>query len=102
VSDELLGLATVKLSDVDPFSGIVAVTGPVVFVKLPEAAPVTAITSWHWLLTAMVAPGKTIPVGAVMVSVPPQTVAEAFATVIPAGSVSEKATPVRAAVFPNR
>ena len=47
----------------------------------------------------MVAPVKAIPVGAVVVSVPPQTVAEAFATVKPVGSVSVKATPVRATVF---
>jgi hypothetical protein len=47
----------------------------------------------------MVAPENTIPVGAVVVNVPPQTVAEALATVIPVGKVSEKATPVRAAVL---
>ena len=47
----------------------------------------------------MVAPVKAIPVGAVVVSVPPQTVAEAFATVKPVGSVSVKATPVKATAF---
>jgi hypothetical protein len=39
---------------------------------------------------------SAIPVGAVVVSVPPQTVAEALATVRPVGSVSVKATPVNA------
>ena len=47
----------------------------------------------------MVAPVNAIPVGAVVVSVPPQTVAEALATVKPVGSVSVKATPVRATAF---
>src|SRR5260370_36724190 len=40
-----------------------------------------------------------MPVGAVKVSVPPQTVADALATVSPVGSVSVKATPVSAAVL---
>ena len=53
----------------------------------------------HWLFTAMVAPVSEMPVGLVVVRVPPQTVAEEFATVKPVGSVSLKATPVRAAVF---
>src|SRR6478672_719620 len=44
----------------------------------------------------MVAPDNEIPVGAVVVSVPPQTVAVAFATVRPVGSVSVNATPVSA------
>src|SRR5882724_10749606 len=42
----------------------------------------------------MVAPERAIPVGAVVVNVPPQTVGEAFATVKPVGNVSVKATPV--------
>src|SRR5712691_2017252 len=42
----------------------------------------------------IVAPVRAMPVGAVVVKVPPQTVAEAFATVSPVGSVSVKATPV--------
>src|SRR5947208_3419846 len=41
-----------------------------------------------------------MPVGAVVVSVPPHTVAEALATVSPVGSVSVNATPVSPAVFP--
>src|ERR1700722_4878962 len=47
----------------------------------------------------MFAPDNTIPVGAVVVNVPPQTVADALARVIPVGKVSEKATPVRAEVL---
>ena len=47
----------------------------------------------------MVAPVNTMPVGAVVVSVPPQTVAEVVATVKPVGSVSVNATPVRATVL---
>jgi hypothetical protein len=50
-------------------------------------------------LAATVAPVKAIPVGEVVVNVPPQTVAEALATVSPVGSVSVKATPVRAEIF---
>jgi len=41
-----------------------------------------------------VAPESAIPVGAVVVRVPPQSVAEAFATVRPVGSVSVNATPL--------
>jgi hypothetical protein len=40
-----------------------------------------------------------IPVGAVVVRVPPQTVAEALATVSPVGSVSVNATPVSGTVL---
>jgi D-ribose pyranose/furanose isomerase RbsD len=47
----------------------------------------------------MVAPVKAIPVGAVVVSVPPQTVEVPFATVKPVGSVSVKATPVSGSTF---
>jgi len=50
--------------------------------------------NWHWLFTAMVAPVSAMPVGDVVVSVPPQTVAEALATVRPVGNVSVNATPV--------
>src|SRR5437763_4889888 len=42
----------------------------------------------------MVAPANEIPVGLVVVSVPPHTVADALATVNPVGSVSVNATPV--------
>src|SRR5262249_10359502 len=44
----------------------------------------------------MVAPDMEIPVGAVSVTVPPQTVALALGTVRPVGSVSVKPTPVSA------
>jgi len=47
----------------------------------------------------MVAPVSAIPVGAVVVKVPPQTVADAFATVSPVGIVSVNATPVSETVF---
>src|SRR5438270_1467116 len=94
------GVATVKLAEaVLPVPPFVEVTLPVVLVYCPEAAPVTVTENWHWLFTAMVAPVKAIPVGEVVVSVPPQTVAEAFATVSPVGSVSVKATPVSASTF---
>ena len=56
----------------------------------------TVTLNWHWLLAAIVAPLSAIPVGAVVVSVPPQTVAEALATVSPAGKLSVNATPVSA------
>ncbi len=52
--------------------------------------------NWHWLFAAIVAPVSAIPVGAVVVSVPPQTVAVALATVRPVGNVSVNATPLRA------
>ncbi len=55
--------------------------------------------NWHWLFAAMVAPVRVIPVGAVVVSVPPQRLADALATVNPVGSASVNATPVRASTF---
>src|SRR5258707_945439 len=66
---------------------------------MPEAARVTVTLNWHWLLVLIVAPDRAIPVGAVVVNVPPHTVAEALATVSPVGSVSVKATPVKAAAL---
>src|SRR6478609_8080374 len=123
----VFGLEMLKVSDVVPFSGITAapkalvmvggvptlkfadavlpvppfveVTLPVVLVNWPAAAPVTVTENWHWLLAAIAAPVRAMPVGAVVVSVPPQTVAEALATVKPVGSVSVNATPVRATAF---
>jgi len=47
----------------------------------------------------MAAPVSAIPVGAVVVNVPPHTVAEALATVSPVGSVSVKATPFSATLL---
>jgi len=78
---------------------LVEVTLPVVLVYWPAAAPVTVIENWHWLLTAMVAPERAIPVGAVVVKVPPQTVAVALATVRPVGRVSLNATPTAGSGF---
>ena len=66
---------------------------------MPDAAPVTVTENWHWLFTAIVAPESEIPVGAVVVKVPPQTVEDAFATVNPTGSVSVNATPFKATVL---
>ena len=48
---------------------------------------------------AIVAPVKLMPVGFVVVKVPPQTVEVLLATVSPVGSVSVNATPVRATVL---
>src|SRR5260221_2642661 len=66
---------------------------------MPEAAPVTVTLNWPWLLVLIVAPDRAIPVGAVVVNVPADRVAEALATVSPVGSVSVKATPVKAAAL---
>jgi hypothetical protein len=94
------GVATVKLAEaVLPVPPLMEVTLPVVLVYCPEAAPVTVTLNWHWLFTAIVAPVRAMPVGAVVVNVPPQAVAEAFATVRPVGSVSVKATPVSGSTF---
>jgi hypothetical protein len=94
------GVATVKLAEaVLPVPPFVEVTFPVVLVYCPEAAPVTVTLNWHWLFTAIVAPVNVIPVGDVVVSVPPQTVAVALATVSPVGSVSVNATPVSGSTF---
>jgi hypothetical protein len=94
------GVATVKLAEaVLPVPPLVDVTLPVVLVYWPAAAPVTVTANWHWPFAAMIAPVNAIPVGEVVVSVPPQTVADALATVRPVGSVSAKATPVSATAF---
>ena len=94
------GAATVRFAEaVLPVPPLVELTLPVVLVYWPAAAPVTVTLNWHWPLAAIVAPERAIPVGAVVVSVPPQTVALAFATVNPVGSVSLKATPVNATAF---
>src|ERR1051325_2637921 len=89
------GVATVKLAvAVLPVPPLVELTLPVVLVYCPAAAPVTVTLNWHWPFAAIVAPVSAMPVGAVVVSVPPQTVAVAFATVSPVGSVSVNATPL--------
>jgi hypothetical protein len=93
-------VATLRFADaVFPVPPFVEVTFPVVFVYWPAATPVTVTLNWHWLLGEMVAPVSEIPVGAVVVSVPPQTVAEALATLKPVGNVSVKATPANATAF---
>src|SRR6476619_5749301 len=95
------GVATVRFAvAVFPVPPFVEVTFPVVLVYWPEAAPVTVTENWHWLLAAIVAPVNAIPVGAVVVKVPPQTVVDALATVSPVGSVSVNATPVSGSTFP--
>src|SRR3954453_17982564 len=94
------GVATVTLAvAVLPVPPFVEVTFPVTLVYWPAAAPVTVTLNTHWLFTAMVAPVSAMPVGFVVVSVPPQTVAEALATVSPVGSVSVKATPLSGSTF---
>src|SRR5262245_10712614 len=88
------GLATVRFAvAVLPVPPLAEVTAPVVLVYWPEAAPVTVTENWHWPLAAIVAPVSEIPVGAVVVTVPPQITADAFATVRPVGRVSVNATP---------
>src|ERR1051326_5495236 len=95
------GEATVKLAvAVLPVPPLVELTAPVVFVYCPEAAPVTVTENWQVPFTATVAPVRARPVGAVVVSVPPQTEEVALATVSPVGSVSVKATPVSASTLP--
>jgi hypothetical protein len=53
----------------------------------------------HWPLAAIVAAASEMPVGAVTVSVPPQTAATELATVRPSGIVSVKAMLLSAAVL---
>src|SRR4249920_2359020 len=94
------GVPTVRFAvAVLPVPPLVEVTLPVVFVYWPAAAPVTVTENWQLLLALIVAPVNAMPVGAVVVNVPPQTVEVALATVRPVGSVSVKATPVSAVVF---
>jgi hypothetical protein len=94
------GVPTVRFAlAVLPVPPFVEVTLPVVFVYWPAAAPVTVTENWHWALAAIVAPDSEIPVGFVVVRVPPQTVAVAFATVKPVGRVSVNATPVSDCAF---
>src|SRR5689334_14078943 len=98
----MIGAATptTRLAEaVLPVPPFVEVTFPVVLVYWPEATLVTVTLNWHWLFAAMVAPLSATPVVAVVVRVPPQTVAEALATANPAGKLSVKATPVSAIVL---
>lgn len=94
------GLATLKFAEaVFPVPPLVEVTAPVVLVYWPDAAPVTVTLNWHVPFAAMVAPDRAMPVGAVVVKVPPQTVAVLLATLSPVGRVSVKATPLRATLL---
>src|ERR1700687_5872221 len=94
------GATTVRPADaVLPVPPLLEVTLPLVLVYDPATVPVTVTLNWHWLLVLMPAPDNAIPVGEVVVSVPPQTVAELFATVKPVGSVSVNPTPVSATGF---
>src|ERR1041384_4314972 len=94
------GVPTVRFAvAVLPVPPLVEVTLPVVLVYCPATAPVTVTLNTHWPPAAIVAPLSAIPVGAVVVNVPPQTVEVAFATVNPVGRVSVNATPVSAVVF---
>jgi hypothetical protein len=89
------GAITVRFADaVLPVPPSFEVTAPVVLVYCPAVAPVTVTLNWHWPLAAIVAPVREIPVGLVVVRVPPHTVDVLFATVNPVGSVSVNATPV--------
>src|SRR5262245_36995510 len=72
------------------------VIGPVVLFFTPALVPVTVTLNWHFPTAGTVAPASEITVGAVVVSVPPQTDAEELLTVNPAGKVSVKLTPVKA------
>src|ERR1051326_6165931 len=85
------GVPTVRFAlAVLPVPPLVEVTLPVVLVYCPATAPVTVTENWHWPPTAIVAPLSEMPVGAVVVSVPPQTVEVAFATVSPVGRSEER------------
>jgi hypothetical protein len=89
------GAITVRFADaVLPVPPSFEVTAPVVLVYAPAVAPVTVTLNWHVPLAAIVAPVSAIPVGAVLVRVPPHTVAVPLVTVNPAGSVSVNPTPV--------
>jgi hypothetical protein len=75
---------------------------PVIFDLVPAAVPVTFTVIAQLLFVVTVAPvSVTIPVLATAAAVPPQVFASAFGvdTTKPAGNVSAKATPVRAAVL---
>src|SRR5216683_6989813 len=65
---------------------------------MPEAAPVTVTLNWQLLFVLIVVPDSVTVFVPLMVRllVPPQTLLIPLATVSPAGSVSVKATPVRA------
>lgn len=74
-------------------------TLPVTTVKLPAPLPTTGTVTTQLPPLATVPPEKEIPVGAVSLSVPPQTEEVFVDTASPAGSVAAKLTPVRSFVF---
>src|SRR5271169_3254160 len=75
------GMTTVTFADaVLPVPPLAEDTFAVVLVYCPALAPVTVTLNWHWLFELIVAPDSAMPVGAVVVSVPPQTAALALAT----------------------
>jgi hypothetical protein len=91
------GLLTVSVAvELFPLPPSVDVTWLVVLILVPAVAPVTVTLKTHWLFARTVAPDIEMLLGAVSVTVPPQTVALAFGTVAPAGRVSVNPTPVRA------
>ena len=60
----------------------------------------TTTLTWHWPLTGIVTPDRTMPVGLVSVSVPPlQTLVIELTRVRPLFNVSLNPTPVRATVL---
>jgi len=86
-----------------PAPPLVAVTGAVVFVKLPTAVPVTLMEKVQEAFAASVAPEReAVAEAATAVIVPPPQVPVSpfgVATTNPGGKVSVKATPVSAAEF---
>jgi len=74
----------------------VALMTPVVFICTPAAVPVTVTLNEQLALAASVPPVNEIMLGAVVVTVPPQVVADPVGTDSPAGSVSVKLIPVSA------
>ena len=89
----------VAVLPVPPFAEL---TAPVTFVKLPAVFAVTFTPSVQLAPVATVPPeSETLPEPAAAVAVPPQLFESGgvAATTIPVGSVSVKATPVRAAVL---
>jgi len=99
--DRLGAVATVKVAVllVVPVPPLVDVTAPVVLFQTPPVAPLTVTLNWISEPAGTVAPESCItPVPAVVVRVPPASLALEVATVTPDGNVSVKPTPVNATV----
>ena len=102
----LTGLAVCAISNgsaaasvavaVPPLPPLLEDAAPVVLTKMPAAGAVTVTLKAHMLPAAIVAPDRLMLPGAVVVSVPPQTVVDALATVSPGGNASAMATPLNA------